>query len=256
MYLDRLEFKNDPLPRCLRIDLRCRVSGAFIFIAAALNVSNYFILAALVVTLVALLFKSIRIVLLRLIPVNIFTLMLWITLPLGAFITAHIEGGPNALSYTNALYDALRYTLRINAASLLYMLFIMPMGISGLCNALSKLAVPKKLVSLLMLTYRFIFVMFERLSVSLLSMRLRKPGDYTMLAQWRSSAALLASSFVSAEFRSQKVWIAMRSRGFDGVFPVTKTFRWNLRDTVMLAASIAFAVFLALLDRKLNEWIF
>jgi cobalt/nickel transport system permease protein len=242
MYLDRLEFKKDPLPRCFHADLRCRVIGAFIFIVVSVTISNCYVLAAFIAVLIALLIKSIRIVFLRLLPVNIFTLMLWISLPLGARFS----------SFTPI--DALRYTLRINAATLLYMLFIIPVGISGLGNALSKLAVPKKLVSLLMLTHRYIFVMFERVSVSVLSLRLRQPCRPAMV--WRSYAALFATAFLSAEFRSQKVWMAMQSRGFDGVFPVTKTFHWKLYDTFMLAVFIAFALLLLLMDRKLDTWIF
>jgi cobalt/nickel transport system permease protein len=244
MYLDRLEFKKDPLPRCFRADLRCRVIGAFILIAVSVTISDCYVLAALVAVLIALLIKSIRIVLLRLLPVNVFTLMLWISLPLGARF--------GSLTFA----DALRYTLRINAAALLYMLFIIPVGISGLGNALSKLAVPQKLVSLLILTHRYIFVMFERVSVSALSLRLRQPAALPVMAQWRSYGALFATALLSAEFRSQKVWIAMQSRGFDGFFPVTKTFRWKLRDTFTLAAFIACALLLLLVDRKINTWIF
>jgi cobalt/nickel transport system permease protein len=244
MYLDRLEFKKDPLPRCFRADLRCRIIGAFIFIVVSVTISNCYVLAALIAVLIALLIKSIRIVFLRLLPVNIFTLMLWISLPLGARFS----------SFTPL--DALRYTLRINAATLLYMLFIIPVGISGLGNALSKLAVPQKLVSLLMLTHRYIFVMFERVSVSVLSLRLRQSAALPAMVLWRSYAALFATALLSAEFRSQKVWMAMQSRGFDGVFPVTKTFHWKLYDTFMLAAFIAFALLLLLVDRKLNTWIF
>jgi cobalt/nickel transport system permease protein len=244
MYLDRLEFKKDPLPRWFRGDLRCRVIGAFLLIAISVTLSNCWILGALVVVLIASLIKSIRIVLPRLVPVNVFTLMLWVSLPLGA------RFGSLTVS------EALMFSLRINAAALLYMLFIIPIGISGLGNALSKLSVPKKLVSLLMLTHRYIFVMFERVSVSALSLRLRQPASLPVMAQWRSYGALFATALLSAEFRSQKVWIAMRSRGFDGIFPVTRTFCWKLRDTCTLAAFIACALLLLLADRNVNTWIF
>ncbi|GHV51103.1 cobalt ECF transporter T component CbiQ [Spirochaetia bacterium] len=256
MYLDRLEFKNDPLSDKFCFDLRCRVISAFLLIAAAVTISNYYMLALLIVILLFFLIKSIRIVLLRLIPVNIFTLMLWVSLPLGALLTARLEHNTGNINYSDALFDALIFTLRINAAALLYMLFLIPIGISGLGNALSKTGVPKKLVSLLILSYRFIFVMFERVYISVISMKLRQPAGRTMSEQWRSYAAVFAASFLSAEFRSQKIWMAMQSRGFDGTFPITKTFRWKLPDTFLLAASMVFAVCLPLLDRILNKWIF
>jgi cobalt/nickel transport system permease protein len=258
MYLDHLELKKDPLQAKSgkTIDLRCRVICAFVFIATAVSISNYYILTTLIIVLTILLMPSIRIVLLRLIPVNIFTLMLWVSLPLGVFITTYSEGVINTVSYTNALYDALRYTLRINTAALLTIVFIIPVGISGLSNALSKLAVPKKLVALILLSYRYIFVMFERISVSLLSLRLREPPKRATLDRWRTRAALVATALLSAEQRSQKVWLAMQSRGFTGTFPVTATFRWKLRDTIILVSALLFSFFLLLLDRKLDTWIF
>ncbi|GHU70156.1 cobalt ECF transporter T component CbiQ [Spirochaetia bacterium] len=249
MYLDRLEFKNDPLSGVFCFDLRCRVISVFLLIAATLAVSNYYILALLIIILIFFLIKSIRIVLLRLLPVNIFTLMLWVSLPLGALITGNMD-------YSKALSEALILTLRINAAALLYMLFLIPIGISGLSNGLSKMGVPKKLVSLLILSYRFIFVMFERVYTAVISMKLRQSAGRTMKEQWRSYAAVFAASFLSAEFHSQKIWVAMQSRGFDGTFPITKTFCWKLPDTFLLAASMVFAVCLPLLDRILNKWIF
>jgi cobalt/nickel transport system permease protein len=243
MYLDRLELKTDPLPRCMRVDLRCRVIGALILIAITVSISNCYVLAALIVLLIMLLIRAIRIVALRLIPVNIFTLMLWASLPLGARFSAFTP------------IDALVFTLRINAATLLYMLFIIPLGISGLCNALTKLAAPKKLVALLMLTHRYIFVMFERVAVSALSLRMRRPATLPAMARWRTYGALFATALLSAEFRSRKVWLAMQSRGFDGAFPVTKTFRLKLYDAFILAAFIAFALLLLIADKGLTTWI-
>jgi cobalt/nickel transport system permease protein len=181
-------------------------------------------------------FSNKSIVLRRIIPVNIFNLFLALSLFLGDY-------GPPAML-------ALRYFLRINAAVLVYMLFIVPLGISGIANVLLKTGVPKKLTALLILTYRSIFVIHERLSVSLLSMSLREPKKST-LSRWRSYAAVFAAFLASALFRSLKIEIAMRERGFKGAFPVTAVFVWKTQDTVWLAVLLSFGAMLLVIERIL-----
>jgi cobalt/nickel transport system permease protein len=250
MYLDRLEFKRDPL-RAIGVDPRCRVLVGVCLITGAISVGNWYLLFALIPLLMAGHYREIKTALRRLIPVNIFNLMLALTLPFGVWINT-LSGLP--ADYGAAGMTALRYVLRINVAALLYMLFIIPLGIGGLAATLSKLAVPSKLVSLLILSYRYIFVLHERLTVSLLSMRLRSPRVNT-IGQWRSSAAVFSASIAAAILRSQKIEIAMKERGFNGVFPLTRPFHWKSRDTVMLIAGVVFSLLLYLLGRG-PAWIF
>ena len=66
-------------------------------------------------------------------------------------------------------------------------------------------------------------------------MRLRSPENGTFRL-WRSFAAVFAATTARAVFRSQRVSQAMVSRGFDGAFPVTVTFKWKARDTVLLTS--------------------
>ncbi|MDR0388945.1 MAG: energy-coupling factor transporter transmembrane protein EcfT, partial [Spirochaetaceae bacterium] len=143
------------------------------------------------------------------------------------------------------------YALRVNAAALAYMFFIIPMNLGRIASALLKLRFPPKLAALLVLCYRYLFVMYERVFVSVLSMRLRSPRRGTLFA-WRSYTAVFASALLSAIFRSKKVSLAMRIRGFDGSFPITTVFGWNLKDSLVLAAVICIAVLLLLIDTSLR----
>jgi energy-coupling factor transporter transmembrane protein EcfT len=240
MYLDRLEFKKDPFPslqnKAEGLDLRCRTIAGLAFIIMAINLSTWYFLAGIIVLMLICLIKEPRVVLLRLVPVNIFNLFLVLSIFLGA--------------YDSPLMIALRYVLRINAAALIYMLFIVPLGISGLANVLLKTGVPKKLAALLILTYRYIFLIYERLSVSLLSMKLREPKKNN-LSRWRSHAMVFAAFLASAFFRLHKIEIAMEERGFNGAFPVSAVFAWKTRDTVWLAIFLLFGTILLITERIL-----
>jgi energy-coupling factor transporter transmembrane protein EcfT len=233
MYPDKLEFKYDPL---FFLDPRCRLAAGFAFIFALLHIANPFLLLGLISAAVFGLARDIKTVLTRLAAVNIFCVMLFITVPLGG----------------SGFTAPLLYTLRINAAALFYMLFVVSLGIGRLAPALAKLKVHAKLVALLILSYRCLFIMYDRVFRSLLSMRLRRPRLAT-LAAWRSYTALFASAFASAYFRSQKISRSAQARGFDGVFPVTRTFGWKIRDTAVLILAFAVSILLVYLDRNLGQ---
>lgn len=231
MYLDRLEFKNDLLKT---FDPRCRLASGAVFIFAVLYITNTILLACLTVSLILLLFRDIKALLPRLSALNLFCAMLFVTMPLG--------GEP--------LSAALLYTLRVNAAALLSMLFVVSMGIGNLIPALSKLRVPEKLVSLLMLTYRYLFVIHRQVFYSVLSMRLRRPRE-TVTMTWRSYAAAFASVLAGAFFRSRKVTLAARARGFDGAFPLTRTLKWKTRDSLACAGAALAAILLLVINAML-----
>ena len=104
---------------------------------------------------------------------------------------------------------------------------------------MSALKLPEKLVALFVLTYRYIFLLYQGLAAALTAMRLRLPENNT-LSQWRSLAAVFATTLTRAAFRSEKIRIAMLNRGFEGRFPVTLSFTWRLRDSALLAVSACF----------------
>ncbi|MDR3356166.1 MAG: energy-coupling factor transporter transmembrane protein EcfT [Spirochaetaceae bacterium] len=214
MYLDRLEYKKDILRP---IDGRCRFLAAAVLIAAVVYTTSAEALAACIALCALALSREPRVSGLRLLPVNMMTAALWL---------------PAAFGF--GADSALLYTLRINAAALVYMVFIVPMSISAIASSMTRLKVPGKLVSLFILSYRYIFLLGERLSATLSSMRLRSPETGT-LQLWRSFAAVFAATTAHAVFRAQKVSMAMVSRGFDGAFPLTLTFKWRTRDTVILS---------------------
>ncbi|MFP3043265.1 energy-coupling factor transporter transmembrane protein EcfT [Treponema primitia] len=222
MYLDRFEFKKDLLKG---FDGRGRFIAVLFLIASLINSNNELILISAILLCLGFLIREIRVVFSRLLPVNMMALALWLPVFFGVKVNA-----------------ALLYTLRINAAALLYMCFIIPMSISTVASSLTKLKVPSRLISLFILTYRYIFLMQERFRTAQKAMRLRNPMHNDTWV-WRSLSAVFASSLVSAVFRGQKVWTAMLARGFDGNFPVTIAFKWKLRDTALLAASVICSFF-------------
>ncbi|MDR2245380.1 MAG: energy-coupling factor transporter transmembrane protein EcfT [Treponema sp.] len=263
MYLDRLEFKNDVFKA---VDPRCRIAAGVCLIVSAVSVSNPLILAGLVLAAALTLRRDTPRVLARLVPVNIFVLFLWLTLPLnalGARIFAApgtavgsglFPGGTGGWGLEPALKQALVYTLRINVSALVYMALIIPLGIGGLTNALMKLRFPVKLAALFLLSYRYIFVMYQRVFVGVLSLRLRQPRQGT-LGRWRSYAAVFGTALISAIFRSQKIGRALQCRDFDGALPLTRAFALKPGDLFFFGGALLLSAGLPVLDIFFNGFL-
>jgi cobalt/nickel transport system permease protein len=231
MYPDRLEFKKDPLRL---FDGRCRMLSAFLLTAAAISTTSYLALAAIIAGCLPVLLREARTSLLRLIPVNAMAAALWL---------------PVAAGFDPSL--ALLYTLRINCAALLSMCLVFPMGVSLFAASLAGLNVPRSLTALFILTCRAIFLLYERLFTALASMRLRCTIQND-LYRWRSISAVFASVLSGAVIRGEKLRIAMMCRGFDGAFPVTVTFRWKFRDSLLLAACAVLSALIII--REAGPW--
>ncbi|MHB9291624.1 cobalt/nickel transport system permease protein [Hollandina sp. SP2] len=259
MYLDRLEFKSDSFRA---IDPRCRIAAGVCLIFSAVSASNPLILTGLILGAALTLWRDMPRVLARLVPVNIFVLFLWLTLPLNALGTGLFAAsqaaagglfpkGAGGGGMEGALKPALVYSLRINASALVYMALIIPLGIGGLINALMKLRFPVKLAALFLLSYRYIFVMYQRVFVSVLSLQLRQPRQST-LGRWRSYAAVFGTALISALHRSQKIGRALQSRGFDGDLPLTRAFTLKPGDLLFFCGALLLSAGILVLDGFLS----
>ena len=263
MYLDRLEFKNDVFRA---VDPRCRIAAGVCLIISAVSVSNPLILTGLVLGTALTLRRDTPRVLARLVPVNIFALFLWLTLPLNT-LAAGLFAAPESAAANGlfpgvtgewdlepALKQALVYTLRINASALVYMALIIPLGIGGLTNALMKLRFPVKLAALFLLSYRYIFVMYQRVFVGVLSLRLRQSRQGT-LGRWRAYTAIFGTALISALRRSQKIGRALQSRGFGGALPLTRAFTLKHGDLFFFGGALLLSAGLPVLDGFLNGFL-
>lgn len=95
-------------------------------------------------------------------------------------------------------------------------LLIATTPIDSLCAALRRLHVPSILTTLLLLTYRYIGVMLEQVSIMTESYKLRAPGQKGIhISAWGS---FLGQLLLRSMDRAQELYDSMRLRGFRGDF--------------------------------------
>lgn len=108
----------------------------------------------------------------------------------------------------------------------------------SICGALRAVHVPKVLVTLLLLTYRYIGVMMEELSVMTDAYHLRAPGQKGIhVSAWGS---FLGQLLLRSMDRSQELYSAMLLRGYRGEFYYAKSEPFGMKDAAFLALCVVF----------------
>lgn len=107
--------------------------------------------------------------------------------------------------------------------------------VDALCASLRKLHVPEVIVTLFLLTYRYISVLVEQVSIMSDAYALRAPGQKGIhISAWGS---FLGQLLLRSMDRANELYQSMLQRGFTGSFSYTDTAPFTGRDGVFLLIS-------------------
>ncbi|MBO4361068.1 MAG: energy-coupling factor transporter transmembrane protein EcfT [Eubacteriaceae bacterium] len=111
----------------------------------------------------------------------------------------------------------------------------------SICAALGRAHVPRVMVTLMLLTYRYVSVMMQEVSVMSEAYALRAPGQKGIhISAWGS---FLGQMLLRSMDRAQELYSSMLLRGFDGAFRYASGERAKTRDFVFLTLCLlSFAV--------------
>lgn len=116
-------------------------------------------------------------------------------------------------------------------------LLIATTPMDSLCAALRMLHIPGILVTLLLLTYRYIGVMLEEVSVMTEAYSLRAPGQKGIhISGWGS---FLGQLLLRSMDRAEELYNSMLLRGFDGEFFYAGVLPCRMRDIFYTVVCIA-----------------
>jgi cobalt/nickel transport system permease protein len=236
-----------------RIDPRLRILAAGCFSCAVAVFHAFPALAAACGTALALLLTpglDIREIGRRLSVVTGFLLLLWLLLPLTYEGPLFWGLGPFQLYWPGILLSA-QITLKSLAIVTVFTALVATMPVNTLGQSLGRLRVPAKLVYLLLMCYRYTFVIEQEYHRLRAAMKIRGFKPRTNLHTYRSYAYLVGMLFVRAATRADRVHQAMRCRGFDGRFHALATFPAHPANHWFALA--AASVMIALLGL---EWVF
>jgi len=190
-----------------------------------------------------LILKRIRILLL-------FIVLLWITLPLGVPGTIVFTLGSLHIS-AEGIRQALTISLKATAVVILIIALLGTSSVFSLVHALSHFHVPKKLLYLFFLSYRYVHVIGVEYYRLRAAMRVRAFNPGTNMHTLRSYGYLVGMLLVRSFERSDRIYHAMLCRGFQGRFYLLHHFHMHRGDIAfMIAMSVIF------LGMGLAEWLF
>lgn len=233
-----------------RIDPRSRVVTALAFsVLAAVSNRPLSLLSALAIAVLCAGLSGLRIgtVLRRMVPVNLFMLLLIAVMPLTSGGREIGRLGP--LSYgEEGLRQALTIAIKGNAIVLMLIALLGALDVSTVGHTLSHLRVPDKLTHLLLFTVRYLDVLrreYGRLSAA---MRLRgfRPGPN--MHTYRTYGHLIGMLLVRSLDRSERVVAAMKCRGFRGHFYLLDHFHFSRRDVPFALVTVVVLTGLACLE--------
>ena len=234
-----------------QLDPRIRVvlTSVYAFVVA-LSYHFSVLILALVLSLVLIVISrvSLTAVLKRIIWVNAFILLLWVLLPF-TFSGDVLARAGSFNIYRPGVVLAAQITLKSYAILLAFIALIATMSFATLGHALYRLRVPEKIVHLLMMTYRYVFVIEQEFLRLLRAAKIRGFQPGTNSNTYRTYSYVIGMLFVRAAARAERVHQAMLCRGFKGKF-------YSLQDFHMSPASWIFALLMTVVifGLALMEW--
>ncbi len=176
-----------------------------------------------------------------------FLVFLWLVLPWSLAGPALFSLGPVTISKPGVEL-CLRITLKSVSILVAMMALLATMRVAELGKALGKLGLPPKLVQLLLLAYRYLFVLEQEYRRLYRAARIRSFTPRTNLHTYRTFAYLAAMLLVRAVHRAKRVHQAMVCRGFNGSFHSLQIYRPTAWNQVLLVAGSAICLCLVLLE--------
>jgi len=184
----------------------------------------------------------------RLLPLELFMLVLLLTLPFTVAGESLLRVGPLTVS-AQGLELALSILLRANAVLLAMLALLGTLEPARLGHALARLGVPERLAHLLLLTVRQIQLVGDEYARLRQAMRARAFVPRSNRHTWDSFGWLMGMLLVRSLARSRRVLDAMRCRGFGGRLRLLDTLRWRRADSAALTATVVLVAVLWSLDR-------
>jgi cobalt/nickel transport system permease protein len=239
--IDRYASLDSPLHR---FDPRAKLI-AFLFL-----IFSVVLIPDLKIAFIGLFFAIFMLILSRIPLAFVLSYMKWVAMFILSFfvILAFTFPGEEIATFyflsitAEGLYTGSLITIRAFSAVILIFPMIGTMRFDTTIKALDRLKVPNSLVQMLMFTYRYIFVFIDEFQRIWTAMESRGFKLRTTLYALRTIGKALGMLFVRSYERAERVYRAMRSRGYTGNPKTLVEFEIRTKDYLLAVSIIGFAV--------------
>ena len=236
------------------LDPRIRVGLTVLYsFVVALAYQFPVLIGALILSSILIGISRVRIkeVLSRMVIVNALILLIWLVLPVtfdGEILT---RIGPFAV-YLPGVILAAQITLKSNAILLAFIALIATMSLATLGHTLHRLRVPAKIVYLLLMAYRYIYVIEQEYLRLLRAAKIRGFQVGTNVNTYRTFSYVIGMLLVRAALRAERVHQAMLCRGFNGKFYSLQEFQLSRQSWIFSIMMLTCIVGLTIMEWALS----
>jgi cobalt/nickel transport system permease protein len=153
----------------------------------------------------------------------LFLLLLWAVLPWSFEGEAIATFGPVTFTRPGIVFCS-QISLKTVALMVAFIALVATMTVDTLGHALNRMKMPDNLVYMVLITFRYLFVIEQEYQRLIRAMKIRNFHPKTNLHSYRSVAFLVGMLFVRASDRARRVHGAMICRGFKGKFVTLREF--------------------------------
>jgi len=154
--------------------------------------------------------------------------------------------------YSNGITMAYTTFFRVLGALSAQYFLVLTTSMSDIFITLRRIHIPKALIEISLLIYRYIFVFMEVTDKMMTAQELRL-GTSGWTKRIRSTSLLAGNLFIRSLEQGERTFIAMNARGYDGNFRVLEDLTPAKKTTLVLI--VVFDVFLVLLALNvINIW--
>jgi cobalt/nickel transport system permease protein len=168
-------------------------------------------------------------------------------------------GGAEIFSFygLTMTYEGLEYGILVAVRAISAVILVLPMIATTrfdlTLKALAKLKMPNMLVQMFMFTYRYIFVFVVEFQRTWRAMAARGFKIKTNLYALKTIGKALGTLFVRSYERGERVYQALRSRGYTGSPKTLVEFKMHALDYILAVSIIGFAVSLHIIPLYLHS---
>lgn len=231
------------------IDPRVKLSSIAAFIVVAVStptVSPLILMFAATVVLAVLSKIPLKFFLLRssmFIPIfaGVIAIPLLFITPGRILMSTDIGGFLLSITYEGG-YKMIVFTLRVWVCVAFLTLLVLTTRFTTMLHAMESLRLPRLLVMMTSLTYRFAFIFIGEGYRMLLARESRTGAKQKRLETIKSLGKIVGTLFIRSYERGERVYFAMASRGYSGEARSLVKLKLHPRDLVFIAFAAIFCV--------------
>lgn len=244
-----------------RRDTRIKLVSLLLIIICAVILENIIFFGVLFIILISLVLLSripLKLYIVRASFIPLFTVLIALPLPFivpGNILTIIPTFGFNYLTVSfEGLYRTIVFVSRVWISVGAAVLLVSTSKFSDIAMALRKMGAPEILTTLLLITYRYIFLFADEALSMVQARNMRNFGKEGFIKRIKVVGQMIGTLFLRAFERGEQVYYAMLSRGYVGKLEIHTKLKIGKTDVVFLC--LIFTIILSLIFMDLMAFNF